>query len=248
MKIFFSILISIAVLSLSSKYFFTKVAFAMSPLVVTFPNEITVGQDYAVEAKMSGLSKSAVYWLRLVLFKSGSLDYFGSTWNGSVWYNGTPSINYQNYLAVNTNDGGAWEGEIKGKVELSDPNYIRGLTDYSLKLGLYTEAGSSATWSEPMRVTLLDLASTPAPSLTSTLMPTSILIPSSTFSSQLGEAQSTVAGEVLAAEIPAKNSKPLPMIFLGTGLAIVSGTSLWLWYTHLAKKIHDENSTSTNED
>jgi len=144
--------------------------------MTAYPATITVDQEYTIEATMSGLTKNAIYRLRLVLSKSGSSEYFGSTWNESQWYNGTPSpIDYQKFLSITTDSEGSWFGQIKGKIESNDANYRDGAGSYQLKLGRYTENGTSATWSNPATVNLIDLTPTPTP--TPTPEPTSTPTP-----------------------------------------------------------------------
>lgn len=127
--------------------------------------------SFTVTATMSGLSSSTVYRLRVVLSQSGTTNYFGSTYNGSDWYNGTPSpIDYTKFLSITTDGNGSWNGDILGKIESSDPNYNNfGSGTYDLKLGRYTQSGSSATWSNIISVNLT--APTPTPTLTPTSTP-----------------------------------------------------------------------------
>lgn len=122
---------------------------------------------------MSGLSNNTIYRLRVALTPQGTSNYFGSTYNGSSWYNGTPSpINYSNFLSITTDNSGSWSGTIQGKVELSDPNFPGSSATYDLKAGRYTETGTSPTWSNTLQIAVVapspapSAAASPAPSFT----------------------------------------------------------------------------------
>lgn len=126
---------------------------------------------------MSGLTNNAIYRLRVVFAPAGTVSYFGSTWNGSSWYNGTPSpINYANFFTVNTNGNGAWWGDLQGKVESDDPNFTTGGGTYDVKVGRYTQTGSTATWSNIVAVQLT-VPPTPTPTVTPTPSPTPTATP-----------------------------------------------------------------------
>lgn len=149
--------------------------FATSPQIFSYPNN-TIGLDQAfvISATMSGLSKTSLYRLRIALAQTGTSNYFGSTWNGSYWYNGTPSpINYADFLSITTDSTGAWWGDIQGEIDANDPNFTTGSGTYDLKVGRYTQTGTSATWSDPVSVVVSippQPTDTPAP-LTATPTP-----------------------------------------------------------------------------
>lgn len=129
-----------------------KNAFATPPVILSSPQDIKVDSEFTINATMSGLTKNAVYRLRIALSKPDGHSYFGST----EGYNGSPSpIDYSKFKNITTDDKGSWSGEIKGKVENSDPNYKdKDLKTFDLKLGRYTENGTSATWSEIVKINL----------------------------------------------------------------------------------------------
>ncbi len=122
---------------------------------------------------MSGLSNNTIYRLRIALASPGTNDYFGSTFNGSNWYNGLPSpINYSNFLSITTDNNGSWSGTIQGKVESADPNFSGTSATYDLKVARYTETGSSATWSNILQITVIAPSPSPSPTVTPFPSPT----------------------------------------------------------------------------
>lgn len=146
-------------------FLLATIVFASAPNISNTPSEINLDSQFAVSASMDGLSANTTYRMRIVLATQGSSNYFGSTFNGSEWYNGTPSpIDYTKFQTITTDQNGAWSGDIQGKVENSDPNFTSGGGTYDLKVGRYTAGGSSATWSNVVAVNLI--APSPAPSPT----------------------------------------------------------------------------------
>ncbi len=160
--------------------FSSTVIFAAAPVITNPPSTANVDTSFSLNVSMSGLSNNAVYRLRVALAATGTTSYFGSTFNNSSWYNGTPSpINYSNFLSITTDSSGSWSGTVQGKVESSDPNFSGTSGTYDLKVGRYTESGTSATWSTISQITLTSSAPTPTP--TPTPEPTSTPTSSSTF-------------------------------------------------------------------
>lgn len=152
--------------------------FAAAPSINNTPSSINVDTDFSLTVSMDGLSNNSIYRLRITLAAPGTNDYFGSTFNGSSWYNGTPSpINYANFLSITTDSSGHWSDDIQGKVESSDPNFRTRGGIHELKVGRYTETGSSATWSNIVQVTIV--APTPSPTPISTSTPVTSLANSS---------------------------------------------------------------------
>lgn len=153
----------------------SPISFAAAPEIVS-PATIKLDESFTVQASMSGLSKNSIYRLRIALSESDSSIYFGSTYNGAYWYNSSPTpIDHTKYLSVTTDENGFWSGDIEGKVESGDPKYENvGTSTYNLKIGRYTQTGSTATWSNVIQTNLIAVAptATPHPTPTPTKEPT----------------------------------------------------------------------------
>lgn len=160
--------LSVALLFL---FFYPSLAFAGAPQIIAYPQTtLSLDQSFILSATMSGLSKNAIYRMRVVFAQPGTSNYFGSTYNGSSWYNGTPSpINYANFLSLTTDGTGAWWGDVQGKIDSDDPNFTTGSGTYDVKLGRYTQTGSTATWSDPVSIAIVV---PPAPTNTPMPLPT----------------------------------------------------------------------------
>lgn len=151
-------------------FIFPSRVFAAAPNITSYPSSINIDTSFKLNVEMTGLSSNTLYRLRIVLASTGTSNYFGSTFNGTDWYNGTPSpIDYSKFLTITTDANGEWQGEITGKVESSDSNYNGiGPGTYDLKVGRYTQSGSTATWSNVVQTSLLAPTATPIPSSTPT--------------------------------------------------------------------------------
>lgn len=153
--------------------FLTTPIFASAPVVTNQPSNLNLDESFTLSVSMDGLSINTIYRLRIVFSKSGTSNYFGSTFNGTEWYNGTPSpINYAKFLSISTDTDGKWSGSIQGKIESSDSNFKNESGDYDLKVGRYTENGSSATWSNISSVNITAPTPTPSPTPDPTPTPT----------------------------------------------------------------------------
>lgn len=141
---------------------FFNLSFASAPQITASPSgTISIDQSFTVSATMIGLSKNAIYRLRIALSQPGTTDYFGSTFDGTSWHTG--SISSGNSVAITTDGSGSWSGDIQGKIDPDDPNLTTGSGIYDLKIGRYTQTGSSATWSDPVSVTISVPSPTPIP-------------------------------------------------------------------------------------
>lgn len=152
--------------------------FATAPIIISSSvDSLNLDTSFTVTATMSGLSKSSVYRMRLALAQPATSNYFGSTYNGTSWYNGTPSpISYSSFLTITTDGNGAWGGDIQGKIDADDPNFTTGSGTYDLKIGRYTQTGSTATWSDSKSVIVV-VPPTPTPTNTPTPTPTATPTP-----------------------------------------------------------------------
>ncbi len=163
---------------------FVEPVFATAPTITAYPSgTLSLDTSFSVTATMSGLSKNAIYRLRVAISQSGTSNYFGSTYDGAVWHIG--SLADGNYISITTDGNGAWGGDIQGKIDSDDPNFTTGSGTYDLKIGRYTQTGSTATWSDPNSISIVvpptpTPTNTPTPTPTSTPAPTSTPVPTST--------------------------------------------------------------------
>ena len=144
--------------------------FAVSIVLSEVPFIIT--EDlFTVHVDISGASANTTNYLRVNLYKLGTTDYFGYTYNGTDWYNGT---SFSNYLPIAVDTNGTWNGTVQAKIDTSVSEY-KGPGEYMLKVRRYT-AGGTYTWSNEATVSANLPTSTPTltptPTSTPTLKPT----------------------------------------------------------------------------
>jgi len=158
--------------------YFANPIFATAPVITAYPTgTLSLDTSFTVTATMSGLSKSAIYRLRVALAQPGTSNYFGSTYDGTNWNMG--SIADGNFINITTDGYGAWGGDIQGKIDSNDPNFTTGSGTYDLKIGRYTQTGTTVTWSDPPSSVSIIVPPTPTPTPTNTPTPTLTPTPTS---------------------------------------------------------------------
>jgi len=153
--------------------------FAVSVSIINFPSTITV-DPFSITASISGAASGTNY-LRVDLYKEGTSNYFGETYNGSDWCS---SSNGKEYLPVTIQSGKFWSGDIQARTgEISTSNYD-GQGTYKIRLRRYTSSGGSNTTEadgSSVTITINIPTSTPAPTVVPTHPPpTSTSVPTST--------------------------------------------------------------------
>ncbi len=137
-----------------------KNVYAVTLTINEYAKEIS--DEFSVNFSVTG-AKPATNYFRVVLFKEGSHQYLGSTWNGGEWYGGSEG---KRYLALAIQNGST-NGTVKGKIEKPLEN-----GEYLLSLKRYTASGNEANDSiTPVKVQILT-AHSPAPSSTVVAAPT----------------------------------------------------------------------------
>jgi hypothetical protein len=224
--------------------------FAVSPvtaLTLSFSNppvSIDQNQEFSVDINLICSSCGDSY-LRGVFYLSGT-NYFGYTKNNSgEWINlpGSQAGSYFRVLADEVKEG-SWSGKLIFKPDSADSAYT-GPGVYNFKIGRLT-SGGSATWSDPVPVTITGPMPTSAPSSTPvhvtsvptpkpTQFPTQIPVisvskkptPKSTLTLTLTSTNTPAPIPVLSASTGADPNTPPPwpaimLIFLGLGSIVYS--------------------------
>lgn len=139
--------------------------FAVSLNISNVP-AIIVDQPFQFNGSITGAQKGTNY-LRVSLSPLGTTNYFGYTFNGSFFYNGS---DFSLYLPVNIDSSGNWSGVIIGKLD-SSSSYYKDSGQYNLKVRRYTSA-SSYLWSNEVNINIQTDSSMPTPNPTATPTPT----------------------------------------------------------------------------
>jgi hypothetical protein len=155
--------------------FMSKV-FAVTITIANFPTSIST-DVFTVEASVSGATNATNY-LRVDLFKDGTTNYFGETYNGSDWYGGSDGKSYFPVQIQNSSASAVLQAQ------LGNPNetFYPGPGTYKLRIRRYTSSGSQSQNDQqnPIDVQITYVAPTPTPTPTPTLSPTPSPIPTPT--------------------------------------------------------------------
>ncbi len=138
----------------------------------------TIASDqFTVNVLVTGAVPGTNY-LRVDLYKDGTTNYFGETFNGQNWYSGSDGTQY---FAITIADDKTGNGMLQSRVGNTLPKSYDGSGTYKLKIRRYTSA-NDYTFSDPVDIVFAfpTLANTPAPTSTPTKTPTPTRIPTPT--------------------------------------------------------------------
>lgn len=148
--------------------FFPQKVFAITLDIVNYPVAIT-SEPFAIEVTVSGAQAGQNY-LRVDLYKDATSNYFGETFNGSIWYGGSVG---QQYFPITISSGATASATLQGRI--GDPSLAEfpGPGSYKLKIRRYTSSGSQASNDQqtPKEIQINFSTPTPTPSPTSTPKP-----------------------------------------------------------------------------
>lgn len=163
---------------------FKSAAYAVSINIVNYPASIST-DSFSITFSVTGASDGQNYF-RADLFKDGTSNYFGETYNSLSWYSGSDGKQYFPVSIINSSASAT----IQARLGTPGANDYLGSGAYKLKIRRYTASGNPSSsdaqtpvditinYSSPTLTPLPTNTTTPVP--TSTLTPTITIIPSST--------------------------------------------------------------------
>lgn len=112
---------------------------AVDVVINNFPTTITT-DPFSISVSITGPSDATNY-LRADLYKDGSTNYFGETFNGNSWYAGSDGQNYFPIQIINSSASATFQAKI------GSPNAgeYQGSGIYKLKIRRYTSSGNPAS-------------------------------------------------------------------------------------------------------
>jgi len=129
-------------------------------IIDNFPSEIK-SEPFDVGVSVKG-AKDGINYLRIELYKDGSTEYFGQTFNGKDWYGGSDGKSYLTIEIVN----GSASATLKGRIIEPDSG------DFKLKIKRYTSSGSGSNDTEnPVALKINYILVTATPVKTNTPIP-----------------------------------------------------------------------------
>lgn len=157
-------LVFLVIFTVSFFVFFHSSAYAVSVTLTEVPGTIS-SDPFTVKTTISGAGAGTNY-LRIDVYKDGSANYFGETYNTSTWYNGSDGKQY--YPAIIT-AGVEWSGVIQGRIGSPSGTDYDGVGLYRLRVRRYTASGNPANdIDNSVTIVITFPTSTPIPTLTPT--------------------------------------------------------------------------------
>ena len=155
---------------------FSREIYAVTVTINSYTSSIS-SEIFNVEASVSGATNATNY-LRVDLYKEGTNNYFGETYNGSDWYAGSDG---KSYFPIQIQNSSA-SAIIQAQIGNPSINSYPGPGVYKLKLRRYTSSGSQSQNDQqtPVDVQLTYVFPTPSPTDTLTPVPTATATPTST--------------------------------------------------------------------
>lgn len=210
-------------------FVFISPAFAVSVNVVNAPTSIS-SDAFSVSVNVTGASAGTNY-LRVDLYKDGTTNYFGETFNGQSWYASSDGTQY--YL-VTIGDDKSGNATIQARIGNPTAHDYDGTGIYKLRVRRYTSSGNPASGDDMSSVQVAiifpTITDTPAPTPTPTKIPTptpTARVPTAT-PSQKVPATATIKPAPTVHVSSATTNTPTKMISVTSSIAssgVVLGTS-----------------------
>lgn len=232
--------------------FLPQKVFAVTVSILNEPSSIT--QDaFIVTASVSG-AQTGTNYLRIDLYKDGTTNYFGDTYNGSSWYNGSDGTQYFPITIPLTSSV-----QIQGRFGSPTGTQYDGTGVYKLRIRRYTQSGNSGSndTMDTVRAAIAIPTATPTPNPIDTPTPTpkiptaiskplptaaSVVRPSitsavATFGAVLGSSSAfqTTPTEIPTKVLAASASKPsilVPILFIIAGFCLLGSCGILVFFQY----------------
>jgi hypothetical protein len=142
--------------------FLTEVI-AVTVAIKNHPQEVSK-EEFEVNVYIEG-AKDGTNYLRVDIFKEGTTNYFGETFNSSTWYSGSDGFSY---FPIEIPKESSVSATLKAKV--GNPSYSKypGPGDYLMRVRRYTASGNtSSDTQDPVKVKINLPVNTPTPEVKS---------------------------------------------------------------------------------
>lgn len=170
--------IKLLILAILFLLFGARSAFAVSLNFSDVPQTIN-DQPFSFNVSISGAGAGTNY-LKVDLYKEGTINYFGETYNGNDWYSGSAG---KQYLPITIASGQTWNGSVQGRIGNPTLGEYPGPGNYKLRIRRYTSSGGTGTTDQtPQDIQIIFALSSPTPSPTTSPSSTSSPAPSSSSS------------------------------------------------------------------
>jgi hypothetical protein len=176
-------LLSIIIILFASCLLFVPSVFAVQIMLSNIPGSLTT-DPFTLTASISAASAGTNY-LRVDIYKEGTVNYFGETFNGANWINGSDATQY---FPITIVSGQVWSGQLQARVGSPSMLQYDGTGIYKIRLRRYTASGSNNSDEANASAATVAIAfptltpiptETPVPTKTPTPTPVPTLLPTS---------------------------------------------------------------------
>ncbi|HYM64868.1 MAG TPA: hypothetical protein VES68_00060 [Candidatus Sulfotelmatobacter sp.] len=150
--------------------FLVKPAFAVTVTITSFPSSIS-SDAFTINVSVLGASSGTNY-IRVDLYKDGSSNYFGETFNGNDWYLGSDGKQYFPITIADSKSTAS--ASIQARIGVPSSSDYDGQGSYKMRIRRYTSSGGQG--SEDANNSAVNI-SINLPTQTPTNSPTSINAP-----------------------------------------------------------------------
>ncbi len=179
-----------------------KSAYAVTVTITEYPPTITE-DPFTIKVSISGASPATNY-LRIDLYKEGTTNYFGETFNNSDWNSGS---SYNQYLPITIDSSKTWSGEVQARTGSPSLTQYDWQGSYRMRVRRYTSSGgTNATEANNSSIEISINIPQPSPSPTPFPSPT----PSPTQSSTVSTSTKSPTPTPKTTTILSKSPTPVP--------------------------------------
>lgn len=141
---------------------------AVTITISNAPPSIT-DEPFNINVSVAGASAGTNY-LRVDLYKEGATNYFGETYNNSIWYGGSDG---KQYFPITIVSGQTWDGSVQGRIGNPTSEEYPRPGNYKLRVRRYTNSGGQGTTDQaPQEIQIVFAIPTPTPTPSPTPSPT----------------------------------------------------------------------------
>lgn len=115
----------------------TKPVFAVTVTITNSPSTVT-SDSFTVNVSVLGASSGTNY-IRIDLYKDGTSNYFGETYNGSDWYSGSDGKQYFPITIINSKSTAS--ASLQARIGIPNSSDYDGQGFYKMRIRRYTSSG-----------------------------------------------------------------------------------------------------------
>ncbi|KKP98760.1 MAG: Drug resistance transporter, EmrB/QacA subfamily [Candidatus Levybacteria bacterium GW2011_GWB1_36_18] len=147
---------------------FPTKSFAVTVSITNYPSSISA-DPFSISVSILGASSGTNY-IRVDLYKDGTQNYFGDTYNGSDWYNGSDGKQYYPITIVDSKSTAS--ATLQTRTGVPSVSDYDGQGSYKMRIRRYTSSGGSGS-EDPNNTSVAISINIPTPTPTPTSNPTS---------------------------------------------------------------------------